>query len=137
MNKLPTHIITNRIIPYTYLTQSQALRKDITTFYFIYNRFLELYELNKNLFNNDPAWYYLMMSGEIQKYYRVKILNQTRREFRESNFNKTHIKNKSDIHIIRTLLAKMNPVKRLEFVLSIGSQDPTNNTNTTNTPTID
>ncbi len=136
MNKLPTHIITNRIIPYTYSTQSQELRKDITTFYFIYNRFLEIYELNKDLFNNNPAWYYLMMSGEIQKHYRVKILNQNRREFRESNFNKTYIKNQSDVHIIRTLLAKMKPLERVEFVVSIGSQDSTD-TNHTNIPTID
>ena len=121
MNKLPTHLITNKIIPYTYSTQSQTLRKDITTFYFIYNRFLEIYELNKELFNNNPAWYYLNISNEIQKHYRVKILNQTPKEFRENNFNKTYIKNKSDIQIIRTLLAKMQPVERLKFVLSIGS----------------
>ena len=62
-----------------------------------------------------------MMSGEIQKHYRVKILNKNRREFRESNFNKTYIKNQSDVHIIRTLLAKMKPLERVEFVVSIGS----------------
>ena len=124
MNKLPTDIIINKIIPYTYSTQSQELRKDITTFYFIYNRFLDIYNLNKELFNNDPTWYYLMVSGEIQKHYRVKILKLTSHEFRESNFNKTYIKNKSDIYIIRTLLAKMQPVERLKFVLSIGNQTP-------------
>ena len=121
MNKLPTEIIMNKIIPYTYSTQSQPLRKDITTFYFIYNRFLEIYNLNKELFNNDFSWFMLVISDEIQKHYRVKILNQTPQEFRESNFNKTYIKNKADIHIIRTLLAKMQPVERLKFVLSIGS----------------
>ena len=124
MNKLPTKIIINKIIPYTYSTQSQTLRKDITTFYFIYNRFLEIYELNKELFNNDLSWFMLVISDEIQKYYRVKILNQTPKEFRESNFNKTYIKKQSDIHIIRTLLAKMQPVDRLKFVLSIGNQTP-------------
>ena len=124
MNKLPTKIIINKIIPYTYSTQSQTLRKDITTFYFIYNRFLEIYELNKELFNNDLSWFMLVISDEIQKYYRVKILNQTPKEFRESNFNKTYIKKQSDIHIIRTLLAKMQPVERLKFVLSIGNQTP-------------
>ena len=121
MNKIPTHLIVNKIIPYTYSTQSQELRKDITTFYYINNRFLEIYELNKDLFNNNPSLYYLNISNEIQKHYRVKILNQTPKEFRESNFNKTYIKNKSDIQIIRTLLAKMQPVERLKFVLSIGS----------------
>ena len=136
MNKIPTHIIVNKIIPYTYSTQSQELRKDITTFYFIYNRFLEIYELNKDLFNNNPAWYYLMMSGEIQKHYRVKILNKNRSEFRESNFNKTYIKNKSDIQIIRTLLAKMQPQERVKFIFSIGSQDSID-TNNTNVHTID
>lgn len=124
MNKIPTDIIMNKIIPYTYSTQPQSLRKDITTFYFIYNRFLEIYNLNKELFSNDPAWYYLVISDEIQKHYRVKILNKTPHEFRESNFNKTYIKNQSDIHIIRTLLAKMQPVERLNFVLSIGNQAP-------------
>ncbi len=124
MNKLPTKIIINKIIPYTYSTQSQPLRKDITTFYFIYNRFLEIFNLNKELFNNDFSWFMLVISDEIQKHYRVKILNQTPKEFRESNFNKTYIKNKSDIHIIRTLLAKMQPVERLKFVLSIGNQTP-------------
>ena len=121
MNKIPTHIIVNKIIPYTYSTQSQELRKDITTFYYINNRFLEIYKLNKDLFNNNPSLYYLNISNEIQKHYRVKILNQTPKEFRESNFNKTHIKKQSDVHIIRTLLAKMQPVERLKFVLSIGS----------------
>ena len=124
MNKLPTKIIINKIIPYTYSTQSQPLRKDITTFYYINNRFLEIYELNKELFNNDLSWFMLVISDEIQKYYRVKILNQTPKEFRESNFNKTYIKKQSDIHIIRTLLAKMQPVERLKFVLSIGNQTP-------------
>ena len=124
MNKLPTKIIINKIIPYTYSTQSQELRKDITTFYYINNRFLEIYELNKDLFNNNPSLYYLNISNEIQKHYRVKILNQTPKEFRESNFNKTHIKKQSDVHIIRTLLAKMQPVERLKFVLSIGNQTP-------------
>ena len=121
MNKLPIEIIIDKIIPYTYSTQSQPLRKDITTFYFIYNRFSEIFKLNKDLFNNDFAWYYLVISDEIQKHYRVKILNQTPQEFRESNFNKTYIKNKSDVYIIRTLLAKMAPVERLKFVFSIGS----------------
>ena len=124
MNKLPTDIIMNKIIPYTYSTQSQELRKDITTFYFIYNRFLDIYNLNKEFFNNDHAWYYLVISDEIQKHYRVKILKLTSHEFRESNFNKTYIKNKSDTNIIRTLLAKMQPVERLKFVLSIGNQTP-------------
>ena len=124
MNKLPTEIIINKIIPYTYSTQSQPLRKDITTFYFINNRFLEIFNLNKDLFNNDLSWFMLVISDEIQKHYRVKILNLTPKEFRESNFNKTYIKNKSDIHIIRTLLAKMQPVERLKFVLSIGNQTP-------------
>lgn len=136
MNKIPTHLIVNKIIPYTYSTQSQELRKDITTFYYINNRFLEIYELNKDLFNNNPAWYYLNISNEIQKHYRVKILNQTPKEFRESNFNKTHIKNQSDVHIIRTLLAKMKPLERVEFVVSIGSQDSID-TNNTNVHTID
>ena len=66
----------------------------------------------------------LVISDEIQKHYRIKILNKTPKEFRESNFNKIHIKNKSDINIIRTLLAKMQPVERLKFVLSIGNQAP-------------
>lgn len=121
MNKIPTEIIINKIIPYTYSTQSQPLRKDITTFYFINNRFLEIFNLNKELFNNDLSWFMLVISDEIQKHYRVKILNLTPKEFRESNFNKTYIKNKSDVHVIRTLLAKMQPVERLKFVLSIGS----------------
>ena len=124
MNKLPTHVIMNKIIPYTYSTQSQELRKDITTFYFIYNRFLEIFNLNKQLFNNDKAWFMLVISDEIQKHYRIKILNKTLKEFRESKFNKIHIKNKSDTNIIRTLLAKMQPVERLKFVLSIGNQTP-------------
>lgn len=136
MNKIPTHLIVNKIIPYTYSTQSQELRKDITTFYYINNRFLEIYELNKDLFNNNPSLYYLNISNEIQKHYRVKILNQTPKEFRESNFNKTHIKNQSDVHIIRTLLAKMKPLERVEFVVSIGSQDSID-TNNTNVHTID
>ena len=124
MNKLPNDIIINKIIPYTYSTQTQDLRKDITTFYFIYNRFLEIFNLNKELFNNDKAWFMLVISDEIQKHYRIKILNKTPKEFRESNFNKIHIKNKSDINIIRTLLAKMQPVERLKFVLSIGNRAP-------------
>ena len=105
ISNLPTEIILNHIIPYTYSPQPKLLCKDIKTYHYTFDKITNLYQ---TVFSKK-TWAQIL-NLDVDEYYYKTILNTTW-------IPNTPRTTEQDRKGFRLLWGKFSPVDRLKCMM--------------------
>ena len=114
---IPEDVIFNHIVPYTYLSQSAVLRKDIRTFVFTRGKITDIYRVL--CAGETPAYTDMVMKFDAIEYYAKTVLGlpPTPDIYTVPFFNR--LLKKRDSEATGVVWGRMAPVDRLRFITKI------------------